>query len=98
MHGQITTIEHSQLDFTATGAASDFFEILSNFTSAKNIFSTIFSYIAVIALILITIVTLPRIVRALQQSTQNFATEIHLAVLKNKKGGDAGSHYGRSHP
>ena len=82
----------------ATGAASDFFEILSNFTSAKNIFSTIFSYVAVIALILITIVTLPCIVRALQQSTQNFATEIHLAVLKNKKGGDAGSHYGRSHP
>ena len=53
--------------------------------------STVLSYIAVIALILIIIVILPCIIRALQQSTQNLATEIHLAVLKNTKGGDAGA-------
>ena len=62
--------------------------------SAKNILSTVLSYIAVIALILSLIVMLPCIVRTLQQSTQNLSTEIHLAVLKNKKGGDARSHYG----
>ena len=90
------TIEHSRLDFTAAGAASDFFKILFNFISAKNILSTVLSYIAVIALILIIIVILPCIVRTLPQSTQNFATEIHLAVLKNKKGGDFGSRYGGS--
>ena len=88
------TIEHSRLDFTAAGAASDFFKILFNFISAKNILSTVLSYIAVIALILIVI--LPCIVRTLPQSTQNLATEIHLAVLKNKKGGDFGSRYGGS--
>ncbi|XP_061015473.1 endogenous retrovirus group K member 7 Env polyprotein-like [Dama dama] len=94
LHGQIRTTEHSRLDVPAAGAASDF----SNFISAESILSTVLSYIAVIALILIIIVVLPCIVRALRQSTRKLATEINLAVLKNKKGGDAGSHYGRAHP
>ena len=87
-------MEHSQLDFPATGAASDF----SSFISAKSILCTVLNYIAVTALILIITVVLPCIIRAFRQSTQKLATEIHLAVLKNKKGGDAGSHYGRAHP
>ena len=98
LHGQIRTIEHSHLDFTAVGAPSDFFETFSNLISAKNILSAILSYVAITALILTIIVILPCIIRALRQTTQKLATEAHLAVLKNKQGGDAGSHCGRSHP
>ena len=36
-HNQIQTLEHSRLDFTATGAANDFFHTFSNFISGKNI-------------------------------------------------------------
>ena len=91
-------MEHSRLDFTAAGIASDFFHTLSNFISEKNILSTILSYAAVAALILLLIIILPCIVRILPQNTQKLATELHLAVLKNKKGGDARSQHGRSHP
>ena len=98
LHGQIRTMEHSRLDFTAAGAASDFSETFSTFISAQDILSTSLSYVAVIALILMITVVPPCIGRALQQSTQELATEIHLAVLKNKQGGDAGSRCGRSRP
>ena len=98
LHNQIKTMEHSQLDFTAAGLTSDFFHTFSNFISGKNILSTIVSYAAVAALTLLFIITLPCIVRILQQSTQKLATELHLAVLRNKKGGDAASQHGSSHP
>ena len=78
------------MDFTAAGAANDFFHTFSNFISGKNILSNIFSYAAVGALILLLIIILPCIVRILQQSIQKLSTELHLIILKNKKGGDAG--------
>ena len=92
------TMEHSRLDFTASGVADDFFHTFSNFISGKNMLSTIFSYAAVAAVILLFIIILPCIVRILRQSTQKLATELHLAVLRNKKGGDAGSQHGSYHP
>ena len=98
LHDQIATMEHSRLDFTAAGAANDFFHTCSNFISGKNILSTVFSYVAVAALILLLIIILPCIVRILLQSTQKLATELHLAVLRNEKGGDAGSQHGSTHP
>ena len=49
--------------------------------------STILSYAAVASLVLLLIIILPCIVRTLQQSTQKLVTELHLAVLKNEKGG-----------
>ena len=79
-------MEHSQLDFAAAGVASDFFHTFSNFILGKNILSTIFSYAAVAALILLFIIILLCIVKTLWQSTQKLVTELHLAVLKNKKG------------
>ena len=53
------------MDFTAPGAANDFFHTFSNFVSGKNILSNVFSYVAVGALILLLIIILPRIVRIL---------------------------------
>ena len=91
LHNQIQTWEHSRLDFTAAGAANDFFHTFSNFVSGKNILSNTFSYAAVGALILLLIIILPCFVWILRQSIQKLATELHLAVLRNKKGGDAGS-------
>ena len=93
LHNQIQTLEHSQLDFTAAGAANDFFHTFSNFISGKNILSNILGYIAAGALILLLIIVLPCIVRILRQNIQKLATELHLAVLRNKKGGDAGSRH-----
>ena len=87
LHGQIKTLEHSRLDFTAAGAANEFFHTFSNFITGKNILSTIFSYAAVAALVLLLIIILPCIVRTLRQSTQKLVTEIHLAVLKSKNRG-----------
>ena len=84
-------MEHSRLDFTAAGAANDFFHTFSNFISGKNILSTVFSYVAVAALILLLIIILNCIVRILWQSIQRLVTELHLSVLRNKKGGDARS-------
>ena len=98
LRNQIQTMEHSWLDFTATGAPNDFFHTFSNFISPKNILSTIFSYAAVCALILLLIIILPCIVRILRQSIQKLSTELHLAVLRNKKWGDAGSQRGESCP
>ena len=81
LHNQIQTLEHSRLDFTAAGAANDFFHTFSNFISGKNILSNLL------------IIILPCIVRILRQNIQKLATELHLAVLRNKKGGDAGSRH-----
>ena len=99
LHNQIQTLEHSRLDFTTAGAANNFFHTFSNFISGKkNILSNIFSYAAVGALILLLIIILPCIVRILRQNIQRLATELHLAVLRNKKGGTAGSRCEGLHP
>ena len=87
LHNQIQTLEHSRLDFTAAGAANDFFHT-SNFISGKNILSNVFSYVAVGALILLLLIILPCIVRILRQSIQKLSTDLHLIKL-NKKGGYA---------
>ena len=81
LHNQIKTMEHSWLDFTAAGAANDFFHTFSNLISGKKILSNLL------------IIILPCIVRILRQNIQKLATELHLAVLRNKKGGDAGSRH-----
>ena len=39
------------------------------------------------------IIIFPCIVRILRQNIQKLVTELHLAVLRNKKGGDAGSRH-----
>ena len=88
LHNQIQTLEHSRLDFTASGAANDLFHTFSNFISGKNILSTIFGYASVGALLLLLIIILLHIVRILQQSIQNLTTELHLTVLKNLKKGE----------
>ena len=98
LHNQIQTLEHSRLDFTAAGAANDFLHTFSNFIPEKTTLSTVFSYVAVYALILLLIIILPHIVRILQHSIQNLTTELHLTFKKFKKGGDARSQHGRSHP
>ena len=59
---QIQTMEHSRLDFAVAGSANDFFHTFSNFISGKNILSTIFSYAAVGALLLLFIIIFPCIV------------------------------------
>ena len=38
LHNQIQTMEHSRLDFTATGAANDFSHTFSNFISGKTFY------------------------------------------------------------
>ena len=53
LHGQIKTLEHSRLDFTAAGVANYFFHTFSNFITGKNVLSTIFSYATVAALVLL---------------------------------------------
>ena len=85
LHGQIKTLKHSRLDFTAAGAP-DFFHTFSNFTTGKNTLSTIFSHAAVAALAFLLIIILPCIVRTPRQSAQKLATETHLAALKRRKG------------
>ena len=85
LHNQIQTLEHSRLDFTASGATNDFFHTFSNFISGKNILANVFSYVAV-GLILLLIIILPCIVRILWQSIQKLSTELHL-IIKKIKGG-----------
>ena len=89
LHNQIRTLEHSRLDFTAAGAANDFFHTFSNFISGENVLSNVFSYIAAGALILLLIIILPCLVRILRKSIQKLSTELYLIIL-NKKGGDVG--------
>ena len=59
LHGQIETLKYSQSDFTAAGEANDFFHTFSNFISEKTNLSTLFSCVAVGALILLLIIILP---------------------------------------
>ena len=68
-----------------------FFTPSLTFISGKNILSNILAYVAAGALILLLIIILPCIVRILWQNIHTLATELHLAVLRNKKGGDAGA-------
>ena len=58
-----------------------FFTLSLTFISGKNILSNLL------------IIILPCIVRILRQNIQKLVTELHLAVLRNKKGGDAGSRH-----
>ena len=58
-----------------------FFTPSLTFISGKNILSNLL------------IIILPCVVRILRQNIQKLATELHLAVLRNKKGGDAGSRH-----
>ena len=58
-----------------------FFTPSLTFISGKNILSNLL------------IIILPCIVRILRQNIQKVATELRLAVLRNKKGGDAGSQH-----
>ena len=67
-----------------------FFTPSLTFISGKNILSNILGYIAAGALILLLIIILLCIVRILRQSIQKLTTELHLAVLRNKKGRDVG--------
>ena len=61
------------------------------FTPSPTLFlEKIFCLISLV-LILLLIIILPCIVRILRQNTQRLVTELHLAVLRNKKGGDARS-------
>ena len=83
LHNQIQTMEHSRLDFTASGAANDLFHTFSNFISGKNILSTIFGYASVGALLLLLIIIFPCIVMILLQNIQKLTTELHLAALRN---------------
>ena len=85
LHNQIQTLEHSQLDFTAAGEANDFFQTFSDFISGKTLLSTLSSYVAVGAIILLLVIILPCTVRTLRQSTRNLATELHLNLKKNNK-------------
>ena len=85
------------MDFTAAGAANDFFHTFSNFISGKNILSNVFSYVAVGALILLLLIILPCIVRILRQSIQKLSTDLHLIKL-NKKGGYAGGQHEEIRP
>ena len=73
-----------------------FFHTFSNFISGKNILSNIPSYAG--ALILLLIIILPCIVRILRQNIGKLATELHLAVLRNKNGGDVGGRCEALHP
>ena len=69
-HSQVETLERSRLEFTAAGAANDFFHTFSNFISEKNILSTLFSYAALAIFILLLIIILPCFVKTLRQNTQ----------------------------
>ena len=92
-------MEHSRLDFTAAGEANDFFHTFSDFISGKTLLTTVSSYAAVGAIILLLVIVLPCVVRTLRQSIQNLATDLHLIFLKNnKEGGDAGSQCEESRP
>ena len=78
------------MDFTAAGAANDFFHTFSNFISGKNILSNVFSYVTVGALILLLIIILPCIVRILRQSIQKLSNDLYLIKLNKKGGYDGG--------
>ena len=67
------------MDFPLLEQLITFFTPSLTFISGKSILSNLL------------IIILPCIVRILWQNIQNLTTELHMAVLRNKKGGDAGS-------
>ena len=90
LHNQIQTWNTLDWILLPLGQLMTFITLSLTFISGKNILSNIFGYAAVGALILLLIIILPCIVRILRQNIQKLATELHLAVLRNKKGGDVG--------
>jgi len=86
-HNQIQTLEHSRLDLPPLE------QLMTYFTPSLTLFLKKTFCLISLDLILLLIIILLCIVRILGQNIQKLATELHLAVLRNKKGGDAGSRH-----
>ena len=92
LHKQIHTLATAKLNISPATSALDFFENIEKFVSQKTIFSLFINVAIIGGIILICIFLFPVIFRIIQKSIKQVSVELHTYILKNKKGGDVGSH------
>ena len=97
LHKQIHDIAASQYDMNPSKAAADFLQNLQSYFKGNSFMHILINYGAAGVVIILLLISFPVIIRLIQaalQSVYKTKVELHTAFLKNKKGGDAGSHIG----
>ena len=92
LHQDIHNMKQVEFDFSSEWLSNSLFENMEGYLSHGS-FSTIMINVAMCLCLLVLIcVTAPCLFRILNQSVSALSTEFHTYALKNKKGGDVGSH------
>ncbi|XP_049560447.1 endogenous retrovirus group K member 6 Env polyprotein-like [Orcinus orca] len=97
LHKQIYDIAASQYDMNPSKAAAEFLQNLQNYFKDNSFMHILINYGAAGVVIILLLISFPVIIRLIQtalQSVYRTKVELHTAFLKNKKGGDVGSHIG----
>ena len=92
LHQDIQNMKQVEFDFSSQWLSNSLFENMQRYLS-HGCFSTIMINTAMCLCLLVLIcVIAPCLFRILNQSVSALSTEFHTYALKNKKGGDVGSH------
>ena len=92
LHQDIQNMKQVEFDFSSQWLSNSLFENMEGYLSHGS-FSTIMINMAMCLCLLVLIcVIAPCLFRILNQSVSALSTECHTYALKNKKGGDVGSH------
>ena len=92
LHQDIQNMKQVEFDFSSQWLSNSLFEKMEGYLSHGS-FSTIMINAAMCLCLLVLIcVIAPCLFRILNQSVSALSTEFHTYALKNKKGGDVGSH------
>ncbi|XP_069902976.1 endogenous retrovirus group K member 25 Env polyprotein-like [Globicephala melas] len=97
LHKQIHDIAASQYDMNPSKAAAEFLQNLQSYFKDNSFMHILINYGAAGVVIILLLISFPVIIRLIQaalQSVYKTKVELHTALLKNKKGGDVGSHIG----
>ncbi|XP_049560218.1 endogenous retrovirus group K member 7 Env polyprotein-like isoform X1 [Orcinus orca] len=97
LHTQIYDIAASQYDMNPSKAAAEFLQNLQSYFKNNSFMHILINYGAAGVVIILLLISFPVIIRLIQtalQSVYRTKVELHTAFLKNKKGGDVGSHIG----
>ena len=92
LHQEIQNMKQVESDFSSKWLSNSLFENLEGYLPHES-FSTIMINAAMCLCLLVLIcVRAPCLFKILNQSVSALSTEFHTYALKNKKGGDVGSH------
>jgi len=84
-------ISQGEQVFSAQNIPSDLFKNMNSFVSHKSLSSMLINLSVSALLLILILLSLPVLFKLIGHNVQQLSTELHAFILKNKKGGDAGS-------